>query len=167
MKLFSQCLVLLVAVLACAGCGKKEVTQLERKQGVALVSEAQFALTLRDYARAEGLLAQATKVCHDDAAYWIMLGSTRVRLGQRESARDAYEEALDLYKEAASKNKTQTAPLLQQVYVLALLGRIDDARALEAKLQSKFPEDRDVRAFIENKQLDRVLSESGFKQIAL
>ena len=44
-----------------AGCGgakkKKEITEANRKEASLNVSEAQFALSVRDYARAEPLLA--------------------------------------------------------------------------------------------------------------
>lgn len=166
MKLLSLCLVLALTVLA-TSCGRKAVTPLQRKQAANLVSEAQFALTMRDFARAEGLLAQAAELCPDAGSYWISLGATRVRLNKRSAARDAYKRALDAFKDAAAKDKTDVDPMLQQVYVLALLGRADEARSLQGKLQSRFPTNRDVQAFVEEKRLDRMLEDPQFKQTAL
>ena len=152
--------------MATAGCSKKEITSLERKQAAALVSEAQFATTMRDFARAETLLAQATSLCPDTGAYWLQLGASRIKLGQREPARAAYKGALKAFEDTAKKQKEPEAAL-QQVYVLALLGRVDDARALQEKLVSRYPDSRDVKIFVEEKRLDRILADPGFKQMAL
>ncbi len=167
MKLLGPCVVCAVALFAFSGCHKKEIPPIQRKQAANLVSEAQFALTMKDYARAEGLYAQATTLCPDTGDYWIGLGSSRVQLGQRDGARTAYKRALAAFEDAAKENKTDSGPALQQVYALALLGRADDARALANKLPARYPNDRDARAFVESKQLDRIVADPGFKQIAL
>ena len=69
------------ALLLAAGCKPKTkaITSLERKEAANLVSEARFAITLRDDARAEGLLAQAAQLCPDTGDYWLNLGMTRRR----------------------------------------------------------------------------------------
>ena len=143
----------------------KEITSLQRKEAATLVSEAQFALQIRDFARAEGLYAKAAALCPDSGDYWVALGQTRVRLGQRDPARAAYKSALDCYHDSADAAST-SEPWLQQVYVLALLGRLDDARAMIAKTQKKFPDDRAVRSFVENGQLEKMVADPRFKEIA-
>ncbi|MFI5358128.1 MAG: tetratricopeptide repeat protein [Opitutales bacterium] len=150
-----------------AGCGRKEVTSLQRKQAANLVSEAEFAVNLRDYARAEGLLAQAVAVCPDTPEYWLNLGSVRRRLGNRAGAKDAYEQMLGLARDNYRRNAKDPEPLLQQVYVLALLGRMDEARAALEKAQKDHPDDRSIRAFVESRQLDRLPEDPNFKAIAL
>ena len=154
-----------------AGCGgrKKEITELQRKQAEHLVAEADFAINMRDWARAEGVLARATNLVPDNGAYWSSLGATRVRLGNKAGAKDAYLRALKAYEEEAAADKTGTdvEPWLKQVYVLALLGRVNDGRALLEKIDKKFPRDRNVRAFIEGRQLDAMLADPLFKQAAL
>jgi tetratricopeptide (TPR) repeat protein len=168
MKLRYPCMVLAVALLASFGCAKtKEVSAIDRKKAESYVSEAQFALTIRDYARAESLYVQATAACPDDGAYWVGLGTTRMRQGQRESARTAYQTALKNYEGRLREKKTDTEAAMQQVYVLALLGRLDEARALQTKFQSRFPDDHDIRSFVEHKQLDRMIADPRFKEIAL
>lgn len=167
MKLLRPCVIFALVVFAAAGCGKKkEITSLDRKQAANLVAEAQFAVSIRDYARAEGLLGQAAALCPDTGSYWLVLGSTRVRLGKRGDARRAYQEALGAFEDAAAKDKNDAQAALQQVYVLALLGRQDDARKLLAKLPDRYPNDRNVRAFVEGR-LDRIVSDPQFKEIAL
>lgn len=168
MKLRYPCIILAVAVLAAFGCAKKkEVSPSDRKKAESYVSEAQFALTIRDLPRAEGLYVQATTACPDDGAYWVGLGTTRMRMGQRDSAKAAYQAAYKAYDEKRRENKKDSEAAMQQMYVLLLLGRIDEARSMQTKIQSQFPDDRDVRAFIEGKQLDRMIADPRFKEIGL
>jgi len=58
-------------------------------------------------------------------------------------------------------------PVLQQVYVLALLGRHDEARRVLAKAQKKFPDNRAVRGFTEGGQYEKMVADPRFKEIAL
>lgn len=167
MKLRRLSPVLIAVLLAFSGCAKKEIPPLQRKQAAHLVSEAEFAATIRDYARAENLLAQATTLCPDTGAYWVSLGSTRVRLNQRDAAKSAFKQALKAF-EAAEKNKDeQVEAAVQQIYVLALMGQVDDARALQTKLLKRYPDERRIRAFVEEKRLDRMLADPAFKAFAL
>jgi tetratricopeptide (TPR) repeat protein len=145
----------------------KEITSLQRKQAEQLVSEAQFAVTLRDYVRAEDQLAKAVAVCPDMGDYWVSLGSVRVRLGQRAGAKAAYRSALAVFEDAVARNPKDGQSMLQQVSVLALLGRPDDARALLAKLRERLPDSRNIRVFVEQKQLEALLADPAFKEISL
>ncbi len=160
---------LAVAVLVLGGCKPKpaEITSLQRKEAANLVSEAQFAMTLRDYARAEGLLAKATALEFDNGNYWVSLGSMRVRLGQRPAAKKAYESALNAFEAAYKLDPKVPQPYLQQVYALALLGRVDVARDLLATIEKKHPGDPAVRAFVQGKQLEAMLNSALFKEISL
>ena len=150
-----------------AGCGRKEVTSLQRKQAASLVSEADFALSVRDYPRAEGLLTQAVAACPDTPDYWLKLGAVRRRLGNRAGAKAAYEEILDLAKANFKRNAKDTQPLLQQIYALALLGRMDDARAVLEKAKKHHPDDRNIRKFVEDGSLDHLPDDPAFKDMAL
>lgn len=168
MKLLGTCLIIVVALVASSGCAKKkEISALERKQAANLVSEAEFALTLRDYARAEGLLTQAAQLTPDEGGYWMSLGSTRMRLNDKGGARAAYQSAAEAFGEAAKKPESGPEPVVQQVLVHALLGEVDKARKLQEQLLARFPNDREVRAFVEGKRLDRMLEDPNFKQVAL
>lgn len=167
MKLLCSCVLLLALWLVPSGCAKKQITDLDRKKAATLVSEAEFAVTVREYPRAEGLLVQATTLCPDDGSYWLSLGSTRMRMGRRDGARTAYKHALDAFADAAAKDKTDAAAGLQQVMVLALLGRVDDARAFQVKLLKQHPDDSNLRTFVTEKRLDQLLSDPEYKQLAL
>ena len=161
-------LVAMAFTLLLAGCGGgKKITELQRKEASHLVSEADFAMTLRDYARAEGTLAKAVELCPDTGSYWMNLGLARIRQGNRSGGKNAYQSALHAFEAAAGVNKTEAYPWLKQVYVLALLGRAEDSRALLAKAAKQFPANRAVKNFIEQKQLDLMLADPSFKQDAL
>lgn len=163
-------LVLAVAALMLAGgCKPKpmDIPAIQRKEAANLVSEAQFAVTLRDYVRAEPLFEKAAKMCPDEGDYWINLGIVRRRQGNTSGAKDAYEKARSAFSDAAAINDQESEPLLQEVYALALLGRAEDARKALAKARDKLPDDRAIRLFAEGNQLDRMLADPGFKEIAL
>jgi tetratricopeptide (TPR) repeat protein len=161
-------LVVVLAAMA-GGCGgkSKEATEHQRKQADHLLAEADFAITLRDWKRAEGLLTQAGALVPDDGGVWTSLGSVRMRLGNRSAAKEAYNLGLKAYAAAADQSKADAEPWLKQVYVLALLGKTGDARSLLDKIGKQFPGNRNVRTFIDTKQLDRMLADPQFKQLAL
>lgn len=167
MKLLRTCLVLAALVSAFAGCGKKEIPAIDRKKAAALVSEGEFAASVRDYARAEGLFVEAASLCPDTGPYWLSLGSMRMRLGKRDAARDAYKRALGIFERVEKTKGSEAEGGLQQVYVLALLGRVEEARSLQEKLLKRYPTERPIRVFVEEKRLDRILADPTFKQFAL
>jgi tetratricopeptide (TPR) repeat protein len=157
-----------VALLGLAGCGRKtEVTPLQRKTAANLVSEAQFAMTLRDYARAEALYAKAAEACPDTGDYWLNLGATRMRLSNRAGAKTAYARAAGAFRDAYERVPKQPELVLQQVHALALLGQTDDARAALEKARKKHPDNRAIRVFAENGQLEQLLRDPAFKELAL
>ena len=131
-----------------------------------MVNEALFAITLREYARAEGLMDKAVQMVPDDPGYRVTLGTTRIRQGKREEAKAAYKAALEAYENVAKKNDNDAQSRLQQVYVLTLLGRADEARTMLAKIASRYPADKDVRMFVDSKQIDQLLANPKFKEIA-
>ena len=157
--------VLIVMVLT--GCApRKEPTERDRKEAAHLVSEAQFALTMREWARAEGLLAKAVQVA-PTGDYWLSLGAARMRLNNRAGAKSAYEAALKSYADDAARNKAMSDPWLKQVYVLALLKRPEDSRALLAKAVKLFPNDGKVRALTDPKEFEKLVTSQNFKDMAL
>jgi tetratricopeptide (TPR) repeat protein len=161
-----------VAFAFTAGCGKpkpKPVSELKRKEAEHLVAEASFALNMKNWPEAEQLLAKAVQSDPNTGVYWLSLGSTRMRRGNKAGAKQAYEGALKAYQWEANDEKTKNdpEPWLKQMQVLALLGRIDDARATLDKTAKKFPDNRNVRAFVDGKQFDKMIADPVFKQGAL
>jgi tetratricopeptide (TPR) repeat protein len=161
-------LLLVGLLLVGSGCGanRKPITERDRKEAATLISEAQFAMSVREWQRAEGLLAKAVQLVPDGDVY-ITLGSARVRLNDRNGAKDAYRNALKLYEDEAARNTTRSDPWLKQIYVLALLGRPDDSRATAVKALKKFPNDARVKSFSDPKQFERMTSAPSFKDMAL
>ncbi len=170
MKFESQLALLAAATLLLAsGCGRKEpeVTDLQRKEATYLATEADFAVTMRDYPRAEGVLVKVVALVPDNGSYWISLGSVRKKIGNAAGAKEAYQSALKAYEAQAKRAAKDSDPVLKQIYVLALLGRTDDGRALAETLPRRFPGDRNARIFIEEKQFEQMLADPGFKELAL
>lgn len=165
----------LAAVLV--GCSKKEapkpkaeITVQQRKEAMAAATEAQLAITLRDFPRAENLFQKAANSAPDNADYWMNLGMVQVKLNKKGDAKKSYEAAASAYKDALDgdkDNRPDPGSGLQRIMMLALLGRLDEARAEQASLYKRFPDDRDVKAFVESKELDRILKDPGFQGSAI
>jgi tetratricopeptide (TPR) repeat protein len=157
------------ALLLVAGCGKKEpeITELQRKEAASLVTEADFAITLRDFARAEPLLEKAATLCPDMGDYWLSLGVVRKKQGNNSGAKSAYENAREAFHEAYEKDANHVRAVIQEIHVLILLGEQDDARDVLAKARKKAPDNRDLRMFDESKELDRLAEDPSLKQLAI
>jgi tetratricopeptide (TPR) repeat protein len=168
MKCFSFILIV-CASLAISGCKPKakDITPLQRKEAASLVSEAQFALTLRDLARAEPLFEKATKLCPDTGEYWLGLGATRKRMGNKSGAKSAYENAREAFHDVYAVDPQKTEALMQEIHALALLGKTDDARATLAKARKKDPTNVQLKGIEESKAIDDLLVDPGFKELAL
>jgi tetratricopeptide (TPR) repeat protein len=149
------------------GCApRREVTERDRKEAAYLASEAQFAVTVHEWARAESLLAKAVKVA-PTGDYWLNLGATRIRLNNRAGAKEAYQAALKAYAFDSARKNTVPEPWVKQAYVLALLGRRDESRAMIAKAAKLFPNDGKVRALTDSKGFEKMISSQNFKDMAL
>jgi tetratricopeptide (TPR) repeat protein len=160
-----------VALALVGGCKPKPkpVTELQRKEAEHLAAEAGFALTIRDWPRADSLLSKAVQIVPDNGMYWLSLGSTRVRAGNKAGAKEAYQGALKAFEREANTDagRKDPDPWLKQMQVLALMGRVEDARKVLEKTAKQFPENRSVRAFIDSKQFDKMIADPAFKQGAL
>jgi len=154
------------AALILAGCHRREITSLERKEAANIVSEAQFAVTLRDWRRAEGLFAKATVLCPDQGDTWMDLGMVRMRLHNSGGARSAYKSALSVYEDDSKREPSNSVAVIRRAYVLVVLGRVDDARSVVARAQSDHPDDRRLRAFVESKGLDKMIADPGLREIS-
>ncbi|MGH7945206.1 MAG: hypothetical protein ACREH8_12205 [Opitutaceae bacterium] len=154
------------ALVLTLGCARKQVTDRDRKEAAHLVSEAQFAMTIREWARAEGLLLKAVQVA-PTGDYWLSLGAARLRLNNRKGAKEAYQSALKEFEKESARNNLSSEPWIKKIYVLALLGRHDDSRALAAKATKLFPNDVNVRAFTDPGEYERMVSSPKFKDMAL
>jgi len=158
-------LVLAVA-LALSGCHRREITSLERKEAANVLSEAEFAVTLKDWNRAEGLYVKAADLCPDAGDTWMNLGIVRMRLNNRGGAKSAYKSALSAYGGKIDHDPADSQSVIRKAYVLVILGRAGEARSVVEKAQSRYPEDRLLRSFVENHGLDKMVSDPGLKSIS-
>jgi len=161
-------LLLSIGLLVGIGCSPKkpEVTSLQRKEAANLFKEAEFAVTIRDLPRAVGLLRQATKLCPDEGDYWLNLGNLTRKAGHVIETKSAYTSALAAYTVAYKIDKTDSAPLMRQMYVHALLGETDQAKATLKKARSAHPKDPRVLKFDE-KALTEMMASPGFKELGI
>lgn len=166
MKPLALFLCLVLALLA--GCkGKpKELSPTEKLAVENLISEAQFALQIREYSRAEELFQRAITLREDFPEYWVLLGMARRRQDNLDGARKAYKHALELHKERYDREK-KDEDLAQQAWVLALLGRTDDAlKFLEQSLKDH-PDSAVLRQMADPRGLPRTFQTAQFKELAL
>jgi tetratricopeptide (TPR) repeat protein len=145
---------------------QKQVTERDRKEAAHLASEAQFAMALREWSRAEGLLAKAVQVAPTGDT-WVNLGAVRVKLNQRAGARHAYQAALKAYEMDTARRPGVTEPWIRQAFVLALLGRREDARAVLERAVKVFPKDTRLRALTTPAEFEKMTSTREFKDMAL
>ena len=157
---------LAAAVLALCACHHREPTKTEREQAANLSSEADFAVTVREWSRAEGLYAKAAALCPDSGDYWVSLGIVRMRLNDHGGARSAYKEAVSAYSGEFGRNPANAQNAIREAYVLVVLGRVDEARSVLDKARAKSPGDRVLRNFFENHGLDKMVSDPALKGLS-
>jgi predicted Zn-dependent protease len=156
----------IAAALALVGCRAKEITQLERDEAANDVSDADFAVTIKDWPRAEGMYAKAAALCPDEADVWMNLGIVRMRLHNPGDARTAYKAALSAYKDNLKKDPGQSALVIRIAYVLTVLGRPDEARSEVADALQKTPDDTRLKEFSDDKAIDKMLADPGVKAVS-
>ncbi len=155
----------LAAGVVLAGCRAREITKLERDEAANVVSEAEFALTMKDWPRAEGLYAKAAALTPDQGETWVRLGVVRVRMNNPGGAKDAYKSALSAFEDDYDKHPERTGSVIREATVLVILGRVDEARSVVDKAYAKSPDDRRLRSFVEMKGVDKIIADPGLKEI--
>lgn len=156
----------LAAVVVLAGCRARQITKLERDEAANVTSEAEFAVTMKDWSRAEGLYAKAAELCPDQGETWVRLGVVRVRLHNSDGARGAYKSAIAAFKDDFKRDPANTASVIRCASVLVILGRVDEARSLVDKAYAKNPDDRRLRDFVQMKGVDRIVADPGLKAVS-
>src|SRR4051812_24084614 len=124
---FVWCLVAL-GTCALAGCkgkpksdGTDDVPKISRVEAANLSSEADFAIQMKDFSRAEKALARAVELDPQVLVYWVDLGISRRKLGNVEGARTAYKKALAICEEQHRKNAKDGNVIIAQTRVLVLM----------------------------------------------
>lgn len=157
-----------VAALFASGCSKKpkEVPEVVKREAASLASEAQFAMQIREYSRAEELFQRALKLRDDVPEYWVSLGMARRRQDNLDGARKAYKEALGLHADLY-KADHQPEQLAQQAFVLALLGRTDDALKLLEKGLKDHPDSAVMKKMADPRGLPSTFKRPEFRELTI
>ncbi len=164
----------LFIVSACAvtlllsGCSKKpkEVPEAVKHEAASLMSEAQFAMQIREFSRAEELIQRTIKLQDDVPEYWVSLGMALRKQDKNEGAGKAYQKALGLHADRYEQNKSPEE-LAQQAFVLGLLGRTNDAIKLLDKGLKEFPDSPVMKKMADPRGLPRTFQTAEFKALML
>lgn len=157
-----------VSVLFSAGCSKKrkEVPDSVKAEAATLVSEAQFAMQIREYSRAEELIQKALKLRDDVPEYWVTLGMVRRKQDNKSGARKAYEEALELHTARFNEEKS-AEQLSQRAFVLGLLGKTPEALKLLEEGLKQFPDSAVMKKMADPRGLPRTFQTADFKSLSI
>jgi hypothetical protein len=101
-----------------------------------------------DFEGARTFLAWSVKQRSDFAEAWVPLGKCCVKLGDYKEAQSAYETALKIHSERYDRQPNSN-DLLQQAYILLLLGRETDSQRLLEEAKEKYSDDQQVKLFSE------------------
>jgi Flp pilus assembly protein TadD len=156
----------LAAALTFSGCAKREITPLDRAQAANMASEAEFAATVREWDRAEGLYAKAAELCPDSAETWMALGVVRMHLGDHSGARTAYKSAASACKSAFDRDPKDSNAVMGQAYALVVLGRQDEARSVVDRAYRDHPDDRLLRELVEGGGLEKLIASPRLKDVS-
>ena len=115
-----------------------------------LGSQSTVALNARDYSTSQRLAAEATRLDPKFAEAWVAYGMSSIKLGQTNEAREAYERALSLYQARLRQNPSDSNQALQQIFLLALLGRFDEAEAVLKRAHIEYPSDNQISTLAGN-----------------
>lgn len=166
--LFFLPLVLGMSGLLTTGCRPQpppEISATTKAEAAALVSEAQFALQIREYARAEELMRRTLKLRDDLPEYWVTLGMAAKQAGHASEARPAYEKALTIHRQRYQETK-RPEELGQEAWVLALLGRREEALQVLATGRKAHPDNEALRKLADPRGLARTFDTPEFKAMA-
>lgn len=161
-------LLICVFVALGSGCSKKniEVSAATKAEAAMLASEAQFAMQIREFNRAEELLQRALKLREDMPEYWVTLGMARRKQDNKDGARKAYKTALGLHTDRYNEGH-KPEELAQQAFVLALLGRGEEALALLNQGLKDHPNHPVMQKMADPRGLPRTFKTEEFKSLAL
>lgn len=157
---------LMLALTGCKPGAPKQLSKAEIAELGELVTEAQFATMVREHDRAESRLRRAVEIDPDSSVNWLQLGYACRRQQKLDEAKKAYKKALSVREKDFRRNKTAQT-LLSQTEVLCLLGREKDARSVQAQAEKKFGSEPMVKAFSQQKMIDRWLADPSFRELAL
>ena len=153
--------VVVVSILCLAGCGDSGPEVADRAQ--VLAGQAAEAFNAGDYSEARSLSREAVTRKPDFAEAWVGHVMACAAMQDGGCALDSYERALQLHAQRYRENPDDANQLQQQVYVLLLLGRDAEARALLTQGLERHPEDRQLALFASD--LETLLGNADFQKM--
>ena len=146
-----RALAMLLMFLWCASCtrppqNKNSITP----QAQQLAGEGAAAFNATNYSKAQTLSLAATRIDPQFAEAWVGYGMASVRLGQSDQARQGYERALSIYQARHRQNPSDVNQLVQQIFLMALLDRPDEAEKMLRQAHVDFPKDQTLAKLAEN-----------------
>ena len=115
-----------------------------------LAIDSAAAFNSKDYTNAQALAAEATKIDPQFAEAWVGYGMASVRLGQTDQAREAYERALSLHQAHHLQNPSDANQVVQQIFLLTLLGRPTESETLLKQAHTDYPSDQTITKLAED-----------------
>jgi tetratricopeptide (TPR) repeat protein len=161
-------LLICVVVALLGGCkGKPKVVSAgDKLKAENLISEAQFSMQIREYSRAEELFKKAIELREDYPEYWVALGMARRRQDNKDGARDAYQKAVAFIDERYKAEKDEK-DLGQKAWVMALLGKTDEAVKFLQKSLKEHPDSAYLQKMTDPRGLPHTFQTSEFKELSL
>lgn len=135
----------------------KVVAKAVEAEAENMISDAMFAMQVRDYARAEKGFARAVELRPDVPDWWESLGAIRKMQGKTGDARSAYKKALALWEDYYDETSDPQFGM-HKVVLLVILDKADEARSVVEKMGKKHPNDQALQTFIKNKGLERMIA---------
>ena len=123
-------------------------------------------MQIHEYSRAEDLFQKAISVREDYPEYWVALGMARRRQDNKDGARSAYKKAIGLIEDRYDREKDEQ-DLGQKAWVLALLGRTDDAVAFLSKSLKEHPGSAYLQKMASPQGLPHTFQTQDFKELGL
>lgn len=159
-------LFLCAAITLLGGCKPKAVSAEDKLKAENIVSEAQFSMQIREYSRAEELFNKAIELRADYPEYWVALGMARRHQDNKDGARAAYKKALGYLEDRYSSEKN-LEDLGQKAWVLALLGRTDEAVQFLQKSLKEHPDSAYLQKMADPRGLPHTFQTAEFKELSL
>ncbi|HUT28816.1 MAG TPA: M56 family metallopeptidase [Sedimentisphaerales bacterium] len=124
-----------------------EAEEMTDTKGQDIASRAAEAMNAGDFERAQALSAEAVELDPDFAEAWTGMGMACVRAGDYKGAKESYERALSFHQERYRKDPSNANHVQQQIFLLVLLGRDEEAKSLLSRARLQHPEDEQLKKF--------------------
>ncbi len=172
----SGCPSLILAVFLCValvGCKDKPKTPVpSTPKAVAaevgrIISEAEFAVQMKDFARAETLMNQAIALEKDDARHYMRLAYVAIQQANKTNARAAYEKALKCYIQESKGDGGNPAIILDIINVHLLLRQPAEAQKVLDAAVKQFPKVEDFKIMQKENAIQQMMKDPEIQSLSV